>query len=117
MPSTDSDDFRAALRNVVYEAGDDFVYEPMEGCNYFVNRNTTPEPSCLIGQVLHRLGFSADEVQEVGADTVLSELGFPSDTVTAATVAQQLQDQRVPWGICASAFRATEYALEAASER
>lgn len=99
-----------ALNAAVDEKGDDYVYEG-EGtfCAYVANG----EPSCIVGNALHRLGVSIPTLAEMdycaigGAVItspkvleVLEYRGFTLDydAVMLLSAAQTLQDDQVPWG-------------------
>lgn len=71
------------------------------------------EPSCLIGQVLHRLGLPLDRMPEnepIGR--VWRDLGIERDTALLWQAAQGVQDNGGTWGI---AFKAAESVWSAVS--
>lgn len=103
------------LREVVAEAGGDFVYKNEEGyrniCWYW--HSGAGKPGCVVGRVLHRHGWSqadlvkieglAIEVAENTHEELGDSLGFIHGNVTedaqrVLRVAQMAQDDGSPWG-------------------
>ncbi|MFI0211975.1 hypothetical protein ACH4OV_25305 [Streptomyces diastaticus] len=110
------------MREVVAEAGEEFVYEPPTGLGVclYVHRphgGGASVPGCLVGQVLHRLGVPLDELTEHEAQLArtmapkLVDAGEGADLlVTALDNAQAIQDGGHSWG---AALRAAEEVLSA----
>lgn len=106
-----------ALNAAVEEKGDDYVYE---GEGTFCAYVASGEPSCIVGNALHRLGVSIPTLVEMdrcaigGAVIsspkvleVLEDSGFDLDyeAVMLFSTAQVLQDDEVPWGDAVRAAR------------
>jgi hypothetical protein len=99
-----------ALKAVVAEAGDDFVYQqgPSGECYYVVN----DQPSCIAAKVLHRLGIPVDllrawEGQRVDlmnynnfAGSQRPTIDFGNESLRVLRSAQLMQDQGRTWGDC-----------------
>lgn len=101
------------MGEVVAEFGREYVYPRANGCRYVHrdwqgDRDTVEAPrkvpSCLIGQVLHRLGLSLEIMEERdeapldGAIAAWTELGLARGTIRAFSRAQTLQDRGDTWG-------------------
>lgn len=99
-----------ALNAVVDEKGGDYVYEGGRMSRTYV---VYDEPSCIVGNVLHRLGVSISTLTEMDRRTidgaaissrkvleVLEGSGFilDNDAVMLLATAQVLQDAEIPWG-------------------
>lgn len=99
-----------ALNAAVDEKGDDYVYQ---GEGTFCAYVASDEPSCIVGNALHRLGVSIPTLVKMdkcaigGAVItsrkvleVLEDSGFTldDDAVILLSTAQTLQDDEVPWG-------------------
>lgn len=108
--------FTRTLREVVQAEPTKVYQRTDDGCVYADG----DQPSCLIGQVLFRLGVSVRQLQAFdseGADAgassaasaVLRNLGFPEKVAQAARVAQAAQDVGLTWG---AALHDYEQALE-----
>jgi hypothetical protein len=99
-------EFIAALRAVVAEFGPDHVYERGAGgaCEYVRD----DQPSCLIGQALHRIGVDLDFLDERegnGASDVMRDVrGFSTIVMFGADDAQGAQDNFYTWGEALSRF-------------
>jgi hypothetical protein len=112
------------MRAVVDEYGADYLYEsPCDSntCVYAWKVDGKITPSCIVGQVLHRLGLPDDVLNELDGAcwSVIIQLredhgwDFDSDASLALTTAQQIQDKAVSdpgegdwtWG---AALRAAE---------
>jgi hypothetical protein len=122
---------REGLQALIDEAGDEFVYAPVEGpaghnqCVYVDNG----APSCIVGRFLVNLGVTverlkkADEARYGGglsAETLLRELTqeevvsvWDPSVVYALQDAQSAQDARDSWG---EAVRRANLALDGESE-
>jgi hypothetical protein len=96
-----------ALKAVVAEAGDDFVYQrgPTGKCYYVVN----DQPSCLAAKVLHRLGIPVDLLRTWEGQSVnlmnlncfnKPTIDFSNESLDVLQRAQELQDQGRTWGDC-----------------
>lgn len=106
-----------ALNAAVDEKGDDYVYKEVGSiCTYAA----FDEPSCIVGNVLHRLGVPIPTLVEMDQCSlggavitspkvleVLEDSGFTldNDAVTLLYAAQTLQDDAVPWGVAVRAAR------------
>lgn len=99
-----------ALNAVVDEKGGDYVYE---GGRMSRTYAAYDEPSCIVGNALHRLGVSISTLTEMDRRTidgaaissrkvleVLEGSGFILDngSVMLLATAQVLQDAEIPWG-------------------
>lgn len=99
-----------ALNAVVDEKGDDYVYE---GGRMSRTYAAYDEPSCIVGNALHRLGVPIPTLVEmdhctIGGEAissrkvleVLEGSGFilDNDAVMLLATAQVLQDAEIPWG-------------------
>lgn len=112
---------------VVEEFGADYVYQRsmrpershLPGCWYV---NTTGDgPDCLVGQVLHRFGWTLqdlDRIEGVGVEVDLTPAGM-TDLSRQARVylgqAQGTQDSGEPWGTAlveARQLMLREYGIE-----
>ncbi|MFD3952198.1 hypothetical protein ACFWRC_19505 [Streptomyces albidoflavus] len=110
------------MREVVAEAGEEFVYKSPTGLGIclYVHRTFgggADVPGCLVGQVLHRLGVPLDELSRYEAQLALTmapklvDAGENEDLLTSAlNNAQMTQDAGHPWG---AALRAAEEVLSA----
>ncbi|MFD3361605.1 hypothetical protein ACFWW5_00695 [Streptomyces albidoflavus] len=110
------------MREVVAEAGEEFMYEPPGeiGTCLYVHRtpgDAADVPGCLVGQVLHRLGVPLDELAEHEAERALTMVPEFIDAgkhkgllALALNRAQARQDLGYPWG---AALRAAEDVLSA----
>lgn len=110
IPDTDADQVElvlATLKAVVDEAGPDFIYRPklmngQEIC-FYVNADTET-PDCIAGHVLHRLGvpLSVLAAQEGNCVSELdpgdSSVWLAGPALQVLEEAQEIQDQRKPWG-------------------
>jgi len=122
-----------ALKQVVAEAGDDYVYtkkvtglSDYPGCVYVFNG----EPDCLAGRVLAKLGVSTETLRnwegkmcysmtasatahpllDLGDNFYLEPLSFFRETMEILGRAQGAQDSGNSWGIARD--RALSYAAE-----
>jgi hypothetical protein len=96
------------MKQVVAEAGQNFVYDAPEpepvhlkACVYAYEGR----PSCLVGRVLAKMGVPIETLESFGHEDIGSLTGDPRVPLGAATVhvlalAQNLQDNRVTWGVC-----------------
>lgn len=99
-----------ALNAAVDEKGSDYVYEGGRTSRTYVAYD---EPSCIVGNALHRLGVSISTLTEMDRRTidgaaissrkvleVLEGSGFILDNgaVMLLATAQVLQDAEIPWG-------------------
>ncbi|MBN3584870.1 hypothetical protein JYB64_20945 [Algoriphagus aestuarii] len=99
-----------ALNAVVDEKGGDYVYEGGRMSRTYVAYD---EPSCIVGNALHRLGVPIPTLVEVDRSAiggevvssrkvldVLESSGFilDNDAVMLLATAQVLQDAEIPWG-------------------
>jgi hypothetical protein len=106
-----------ALNAAVEEKGADYVYE---GEGTFCAYVASGEPSCIVGNALHRLGVSIPTLVKmdkcaIGGSVitsrkvldVLEDSGFTldGDVITLLSTAQTLQDDEVPWGEAVRAAR------------
>lgn len=109
------------MREVVAEAGEEFVYKSPAGLGVCLYVHRTPGaaavPGCLVGQVLHRLGAPLDELAEYESQLAGEVSPRLLDGVTRADAislaldkAQVLQDAGHSWG---AALRAAEEVLSA----
>lgn len=107
--------YSQALDDIVEEHGRDFVYEDEFGnrggqCMYVHTRNPpSPEPGCLHGQVLARLGVSLDQLADyegTGIYSVLLDgLAVEDDELAyAAEDSQGKQDSGENWGTAQDIF-------------
>lgn len=112
---------QAIMEDLVEQYGPDFVYERRSDihgtpqCWYTsVRDDDSVEPSCLVGQVLHRAGVGLIYLREregCSASSVLDELQTDAllltstRTVTALAMAQKVQDNGGTWGAALQAFR------------
>lgn len=109
----DADGAIRSLREVVYSAGPDYVYERVEAyglggaCVNFYNG----QPSCIVGQVFGLLGLTAEKAEElnIAGRTIASvacellnrsdfEWDFSSAAVGILVTAQDCQDTGSTWG-------------------
>lgn len=106
-----------ALNAAVDEKGSDYVYKGVGSiCTYAA----FDEPSCIVGNALHRLGVSIPTLVKMDQCSfggsvitspkvleVLEDSGFAldDDAVTLLSAAQSLQDDNVPWGVAVRAAR------------
>jgi hypothetical protein len=104
------------LDQVVFEFGEDFVYEKTvrkgqyadtAQCWYVTEDGT--EPSCLAGHVLYRLGVSLDRLagrEGIVVDALPSATGDLTEVAVAVlAMAQRVQDRGEPWGRARDAAR------------
>lgn len=99
-----------ALNAVVDEKGGDYVYEGGRMSRTYVAYD---EPSCIVGNALHRLGVPIPTLVEVDRSAiggevvssrkvldVLESSGFilDNDAVMLLATAQVMQDAEIPWG-------------------
>lgn len=99
-----------ALNAAVDEKGSDYVYG---GGRMSRTYAAYDEPSCIVGNALHRLGVSISTLTEMDRRTidgaaissrkvleVLEGSGFilDNDAVMLLATAQVLQDAEIPWG-------------------
>ena len=90
------------INRAVEEKGANHV---VSRCLYFDELQTegTPQPCCIVGQVLAYAGVTPDEVRDyegMNAEFVVREL-FPATServLNALDRAQGIQDSRIPWG-------------------
>lgn len=109
------DEVVEAIEAAVQAAGPDFTYRSLPGpddtakCWYVYGG----QPSCLVGQVLHRLGVSVEMLSTLedrsvrAAVRVLADHGvltLSSETIIALRVAQAKQDGGSSWGEALRAF-------------
>ncbi len=99
------------LMRAVEEKGEDYCYEEpseFDSCIYFEH---DASPSCIVGHVLHYLGFEPSEhwMAAYNVDQhvpcILGTFGYLTGGLTAAAclllvAAQGYQDQAYPWGEC-----------------
>jgi hypothetical protein len=93
------------LREVIFEKGEDFVYEavgPDEECLYVHDGR----PACIVGHVLVRAGVSLAELVEVETCTPMDTHRGPAFLTWADEHARRLltrvqdgQDNGKPWGV------------------
>lgn len=103
------------LRGVVAEFGPNYVYPPAAENMYCQYWHGNPdggdlyakdEPGCIVGQVLHRLGWSKEDLQEANSCGAINpdwvHLYFADRIEDSAMAvfwaAQRLQDGGKPWG-------------------
>lgn len=115
------------LKQIVAEAGEDFVYQagPTGACYYVVNN----EPSCLAARVLHRLGVSVHMLRTWEGESCdlmngwngfiggKIALNFSSESLVVLRIAQMYQDAGRTWGDArdrALEFAFSEYGVTAA---
>lgn len=113
-------EFTAAMEAAIAERGPDWVYPRGQygwgfgqldhACLYV--RADVDEPACIIGAVLHRLGFPLRRLREheaQGSDEVLDTLLPELDPAvrSAASAAQDRQDDGFSWGYVLDAYRDT----------
>lgn len=85
------------MRDVVDEIGSDYIDN---NCLYVVDN----APSCIVGHVLHRMGFPLAELEEYNDDRVciispiLIDMGINPHTINVLDEAQCLQDEGKTWG-------------------
>lgn len=103
-----------AIRAAVEEKGRDYVYRtPDQLCVYF---SSEKEPSCLIGDGLHRVGYTLSTLRKEYDDSavprkikgedcnrkvcniVLHQLGYDRDIALACRTGQVIQDNNATWG-------------------
>lgn len=101
----------ADLRALVAERGEDYVYvmpEEVGACVYFAPDGS---PSCIVGGVLARHGWTADDAdneninEDTGVTTLTEDhggrgplLSVDDRTRLLLNVAQVKQDANLPWG-------------------
>ena len=101
------DNVRRVAREVVQEFGEDFVYQPVTlfgsdgeeytSCMYVEDG----KPSCIVAQILTRLGVSLDDLKKYEGCTVYSmssHLIPDSETRNYLFVMQREQDTCQTWG-------------------
>ena len=107
--------YAQALDEIVQENGRDFVYEDEYGvtrgvCMYVHTKNLdAPQPGCLHGRVLARLGVTLDELSDYeghGIDVILRDAMAVEDDglASAAREAQCEQDSGESWGVAQDVF-------------
>jgi hypothetical protein len=112
------DEAKSLLHRAVDENGAQTVYHrPADGCVYF--NEDTRCPSCLIGHVLHYKGVPYEVLDLAVANRETDVSGLITDgilrldlaTESLLAIAQEHQDNGIPWG------RAVALALEEYPER
>jgi hypothetical protein len=105
------------MRDLVYEMGLGYIYERrlkagsssmIPSCFYVY----AGEPDCLVGQVLHRLGFSVDFLSGCEGDNALQiamKAGFANEAGSVLFAAQRAQDDGATWGTALSEAYKTAY--------
>lgn len=94
-----------AIVAAVMEKGTDYVYYQIN-CVYVDNEaDGRLTPSCLVGEVMHRLGVPLGTMWNNGNSAPFGRdlaikwgVDLDSDTAYALKRAQDLQDKRQPWG-------------------
>jgi hypothetical protein len=104
-------EFAAALRAVVAEAGEGYVYPRDRGIDAFFSSCRyvqDGEPSCLIARALARTGVTVEHLTTYEGTTarkVIHDLGgFSELVINAANEAQRLQDLEKTWGEALALF-------------
>jgi hypothetical protein len=108
QPKLTIEQARLLLKQVVDEAGEDYVYkahETVDGtriCAYIWNG----QPDCIVGRVLHASGlFTLSELNELlqNNSNLISRLTI--DTIMYLAVVQSAQDEEKPWGEIVREYR------------
>jgi hypothetical protein len=100
--------FMSALRDAVAEKGDDYVYSRLDGyvgtCLYVHD----DEPGCIMGNALHRMGVSLDQLGDKEGEGITSVLeylhnrgiigDYPSLDLEKLSSIQAAQDCGSTWG-------------------
>lgn len=95
-----------ALKEIVYDKGDDYVYPTVGGLCYYYDPHTK-EPSCLVGHFFAReeiIDGEVDDLDETNVDAVLSYLAeteaahFDKGAHKLLSQVQIAQDGGIPWG-------------------
>lgn len=97
---------RSLLERAISERGEAYVYTPPAGVDGFAYFDGDGTPSCLIGHVLHYLGFVPGDVPE-GTNVWLGMRDlFPAaaGVMEGLDAAQAAQDEGEPWGSALAAF-------------
>lgn len=115
---------RAALKSVVSEFGEDYVYTeqnsypshidpdgPAGGsCFYVHDSETGSVPGCLVAQVLSKhFDWSIDQLKSIEGTSAREIPGLPADVGSYLWTAQCTQDGGLTWG---EAAKAAERRLE-----
>lgn len=103
-----------AMNDVIYEhpEGRDFVYKKDSHQNCYYYRQG--KPSCIVGQVLHRLvpDYTPREGGTVmSLEQDLRGLGFTTMALVALQIAQRMQDTRHSWGVAFDAAKVIAHSL------
>lgn len=100
--------FLAGMRKAVEDRGEGYIYPEDEmfndGCQY---KREDGSPSCIIGYVLNYIDpkLVPERGDPIKASEVLAALGVEDDyLIDAATTAQSLQDNQLPWGAALARF-------------
>lgn len=100
------EEFTNAMRKVVAEHGEDYVYIPGPFCVY---RNEDGSSSCLIGHALSVLGIQVpDELNAEPIEDINDDQQYTEDEVLifAMQRAQEEQDRASTWGTALGAYLA-----------
>lgn len=104
---------RQALRSVVAEFGEDYVYVEQNeypshvdptgdaggSCFYVHDSDEGSVPGCLVAQVLHKhFDWSIDQLKDIEGRSALDIPGLPSDVADYLYRAQYEQDSGTSWG-------------------
>lgn len=101
MRTITRDDVLRVMREVVAEFGEDYVYQPPAGstCVYVhLDEDGEACPSCIVAQVLHRLGVPLEAFEEgLAAHAMVDQLnnqgwGITYQAAVALSEAQRIQD-------------------------
>lgn len=112
MIEVTNDQVTDAIEQIVAFAGGDFIYVRPDRTHCWYAWDG--KPSCLVGQVLHRLGVELGQLHEIeesgalAACRKLRETGVidvPYQSAAALSAAQIQQDGGQTWGVALHAFR------------
>jgi hypothetical protein len=98
MKHITTEDALRALEEAVAEKGEDYIYpEAGKTCYYALDG----APSCLVGNALHRLGYSILQLEEFRSHPICSlpaDVPMEDRALDAFIRAQEAQDAGAPWG-------------------
>jgi hypothetical protein len=108
---------KVLLAAALAEKGEDYIYPDAEKRNGVCQYVHGGKPSCLVGNVLHRAGWSIEALQAADAESLWEWLPDQDDQTgdgrRLLSDAQWSQDRGEPWGMAVETALAKAAGLEA----